>query len=640
VLNKRSGRWEDRRLITREEFNRAPISDAERETLALFPLGQFNQAIKHGDTETLSDMAVNLAREADWRDKDPGRKYVAMDRDAVKELMAQVAQPSGGLQTLQHGSRGISRAILASPAWEIGQMINEPLQLAQAINPLNPVNWYHAAQGIRGYRAASEATKENITSTAGHDSGFTGSPKDYFTADGRSATHWLEGTNRLMRVLPIRMLVKAARLDWLSAIDRSKTARLGQGAALIKAHKDAYGFGVRLQRLITGQRALNQKIKAMTPTERIELGFKNTPERRKVENYLDDIRGNWRALSRHEKVAAPMLIFYPFLRMGLQWPFHTFPKHHPIRAGIMYDLAASHNEQLRQLAGGSPSFFTDYATALIYGNKPGTGTAIPFQRFVPGANTILQAASLGFGPQTIQTTNPFVGWFNALFQGIDPLSGDKVTTDSMSPEEQMLARLGLAANLAFNTLAPARAADTLKGAKPKTSLPLIGERYPKSALGDLIEKISGTPEEKATGSFLQPVKPMTFAKYKDQQTLYRIFSYWRKYGTDAQDELRNNTTLPPATIKKQLKDMVARYDEANNELSRLFAKYNEEGQASKDDKAYEKRQAKINPPSSSSSSSTTSDSAAPGWEGIGGGSTSSGGTTKVKKKQAAGWAGL
>lgn len=564
------------RVATREQFERG-LSAAEKREVVLWPLSQFNQAVKQGDVQAMTDLVTNLGKEIEEVKGTPKSKYVALDKDFALELKAQISAPGSALQRANQISRGISRTILASPAWAAAQIVAESLQAAHAINPLNPANIYHAVQGRRGLRGMSLEKRREFEATAGARPPGQGSvSREFMTVDGRSHGALAGQFTRMQRVLPLKRLIQAVRLDWLNYIDRAKTGGIATTVAVTKAHKDAVGFGKSLQRLVKGQHELSKKLAKMTPEQRLQWAIRDTPAKREIESYNADVLGNWRAFSRKEKAIAPALIFYGFARMSFQWPFYTFPKRHPVRAAVMYEMAASHNAQLRELLGGPPGWLSNFGNALIYGNEPGQVKIINASRIIPGAGAIFEAVSGGFDVAAQRGLNPVVGYFNALVNGIDPLSGEKVD-EHKSAEEAFIARAGLTLSLLFNTPPPISIFDTLRGSKEATALPIIGPRREQSALGEVIEELSGTPTERATRRLLNPFPSQDLPQARDAAALQRIFEIWRVDGSDAQDAVINDETLSKGEKKRRLKQMRSRSDEADAELNRLYRKYAKPG---------------------------------------------------------------
>lgn len=567
------GRIERRRVATREQFERG-LTPEQKQQISLFPVSQFNQAVKDGSVKAMTDALEGLGREIDWAEDTKGVKYIAMDRNRGLELKEQVSAPGTGLHTLQVGSRGLSRVILASPAWAIAQVVAESLQASLSINPLNPMNIYHGIQGYRGLRRMSPERRREFRAVSGSMPGMGASPTRWLTVDKETHGRIAEAFKKAERSAPIKRLLQAVRLDWLKAIDRAKGGEIRVATAAVKAHKDAMGFGKRLERLFKGERAMSEKLSKMSLEERMEWSMRSTPAKRKLENYLDDVLGNWRALSRKERVSSPALIFYPFLRMSLQWPFYSFPKRHPLRAAVMYEMAAAHNSQLRALLGGPPPWFGDYATAIVYGEQyKGGALEISAKRIVPGANSIFEAITHGGDVAAQRSLNPVVSYFNALVNGIDPLTGEKVDPSYMSTEEKLIARAGLTASLLFNTAPPSRAIDQLIGPKEKTTLPIIGARREENALGKLLEDLNGSPEEQALQTLVNPFPMKDIDVARDRAAMGRIFEIWRTSGSDAQDAVIADKSLSKKQAKEKLKRMAARTAEADSELHRLYHKY-------------------------------------------------------------------
>lgn len=563
-----------KRIATREQFERG-LTPEQKGQGTLFPLSQFKQAVREDDIDALDGIVARLDSEIDLAEGKRGHKYVLLDRDYAAELKAQLSAPGGVLRFVQKWSRGFSRAILTSPAWVEGQVLAEGFQAAHAINPLNPFNVGHFVQGyVRGQRKMDPTRRLEFRAEAGALPGMGLGPREFATVAGRTHRGLADNFRRLERVLPLKRLIQAVRFDWGKAIDRAKGGEFRVMVAATKAHKDAMGLAVGLERLVKGQRELSEKLAAMSPAQRVEWMTRDTPGKRRVTDYLDDTMGNWRAFSRHERNFAPAMIFYNFLRMSMQWPFYTFPKRHPARAAVMYELASSHNEQLRALLGGPPSWFGEYATAIVYGEEwKGGALKIRATRIVPGASAIVEALGAGGDVAAQRALNPIASYFNALINGIDPLSGEKVDAEHLSREEKAIARAGLTLSLLFNTYPPARAADQLRGPKEKTSLPLIGPRYQPSALGKLLEKLQGSPEQRAITSLFNPTPWADIDKARDAAAMGRIFEIWRTSGSDAQDAVKSDDSLSEGQKRRRLEQMEARTTEADNELARLYRKY-------------------------------------------------------------------
>lgn len=563
-----------KRIATREQFERG-LTPEQKGQGTLFPLSQFKQAVREDDIDALDGIVARLDREIDLAEGKRGHKYVLLDRDYAAELKAQLSAPGSVLRVAQTLSRGISRTILTSPAWLAGQVPAEGFLAAHAINPLNPFNIGHFVQGyVRGQRKMDPTRRLEFRAEAGALPGMGLGPREFATVAGRTHRGLADNFRRLERVLPLKRLIQAVRFDWGKAIDRAKGGEFRVMVAATKAHKDAMGFGKSLERLVKGQRELSEKLAAMSPAQRVEWMTRDTPGKRRVTDYLDDTMGNWRAFSRHERNFAPAVIFYNFLRMSMQWPFYTFPKRHPARAAVMYELASSHNEQLRALLGGPPSWFGEYATAIVYGDEwKGGALKIRATRIVPGASAIVEAFAAGGDVAAQRALNPIASVLNALFNGIDPLSGEKVDAEHLSREEKAIARAGLTLSLLFNTYPPARAADQLRGPKEKTSLPLIGPRYKPSALGKLLEELQGSPEQRAITTLFNPIPWTDFDKAKDAAVMGRIFEIWRTSGSDAQDAVKSDDSLSEGKKRRRLEQMEARTTEADNELARLYRKY-------------------------------------------------------------------
>ena len=575
-----------RRIGTREQLERGLTSEQKAQG-ALFPLSHFKQAIKDDDLPTLERIVDDLGKEVAAAEGKPRQKYVMLDRDYAAELKVQLSAPGSVLRIAQDLSRGVSRIILSTPAWAIAQVAAEGWQALHAIPASNPLHVGHWWQGyVKGQRGMSPAKRREFRAGAGSIPGMGAGPRAYATVTGRTHRGLADNFKKLERVLPLKRLIQAARLDWIKATDRIKGGEFRIMVAATKAHKYAVGLGVKLERLVKAQHKASERFAKMTPGEIIEWSIRDTPAKRRIFDYVDDVMGNWTAFSRREKVFAEAAIFYNFMRMSMQWPFYTFPKHHPVRATVMYELAASHNNQLRELLGPPPGWLSSFGKALIYGKQPGEVKVISATRMIPGAGTVLEAVSGGVDIAVQRGANPVISYFNALVNGIDPLSGEKVD-EHMSGEESFLARMGLTISVLFNTAPPLRAIDQARGPMEATSLPIVGPRRKRNALGEVIEHFSGDPAERVKRTLANPFPAWSGEEARDAAALGRIFEIWRTSGSSAQDRTINDDTMDKPEKKRILKEMKGRSDEADRELHNLFRKYAKQGWQRKEDRESE-----------------------------------------------------
>lgn len=445
-----------RRYLTSDEISRA-INRGELDTnqYAVLDAQFFKQAIR--DPHKSGDEYLDAIRgasnrsireEINARAADPGKKYVVVPREAVREFVHQMEPPKGLDRIFGKMNRLFSRAMLGySPSWAVAQLVAEGVPAALSIG-LNPLRWarvvnYMAKEGKR----LSDHDRSAIDALAGESPGVTPHPQTEF----RPETNALASDFfRLATRNPVgRALLSVGKGDALGYLDRWKGGKYRKAVAAAQADRQLNGFVTNLGELLRGQRSIVEAIKGKPLEDQMAYLAKHPDEAAKLEGYLDDVMGNWRALSSHEAKVAPLVVFYPYLRMSLRWAFWSFPKRHPVRAQILYFLSQQNAGELEKLIGGKPTLPFLYAFP-VYTASNGEDAVMPGgARMSPGLSFLTEAAGKGDVGQLASGLNPGIAAVANAVYGKNPFTGDEAKT----PTEHGLMLL----NSLLSTWAPARA---------------------------------------------------------------------------------------------------------------------------------------------------------------------------------------
>lgn len=472
-------------------------------------------AMKSLKDETSQHFAKKLAGAKGMK----GRTFVVLDRHIADEFLKQHfgVRDRNILQGSQHVA---SRAILGfSPSWLAAQPVAEAAQGLAAVGPINQI------RGLYEYGQMSSENKLLLDSSLGTTSGtsdiqFHGSQIHQIDTPGKA-----NRASRALEQTSTGRVVKAiATGRGASNIDRTKGLVIRRGVAAGHLTREYDKFTAGLGNLM-GEA---DRLKGASRQQVMEHFAKDPHARARLESYVDDVMGNWQALTHAERKIAGMVIFYPFLRMSLQWVFHTYPKQHPFKASIMHFLAQENADKLAQLTGGGPSFFPQWASAPLYDDKGKASSVIPLQRVAPGSNTVIEAVG---NPSTSPITNaaralnPFIGAGLAAYSGQDPLSGRSLVEHGQTAPFSLQARL-LGAQIG-NLPAPLRAVDQV-GFGGQLTKKIEGKTQTPTA--ELYAKVGESTERKAIRSFLLPLLPESTDKFALQANIGRLLN--DKYGSD------------------------------------------------------------------------------------------------------------
>jgi len=519
-----------------------------------------------------------------------GSHYKIVRKAAMDELVSQLSNTLVAPKVAKV-NRATSYLILGtSPAWAAMQVVAEYGQAAVA-QPrlLNPA---FVKKAIASYKAMKPDKRQAFDSWVGVTTRTIEKAEDLKLdlkagdMDAAAKAYGaLEATpyGRFLRGIPTS----------IARIDQWKGGRIRALTTLAKIDKDLNGRTNYFLRGIGGlHREMGTALKEMkgkSLTQQAEWVSEHPKWSRRYQSYLDDVMGNWSALTKNERVAAQAMIFYPFVRMSLRWTFYAFPKRHPIKAAMLYGLGQQNAQEVHKLLGGDPSYFTQWAMVPV--DLGGEKKFIDLSRIAPGSNALVEAlGGSSEGPKGIaaaKLAQPALAALGTAIYGVSPLSGKQEGGSGWNALGQLLSLSPLARVAGEASLPAGR-----KRGEGIGQLPIVGsfstER--QEALDKLSGKLRGYGSaERYARTLIAPPYPKDVGKEHDSALLGRVLKAFSKNSSSARDDLSatyatrmknaveegKRHTLP--ALKKErdgrLASMEAEYDEANRVLDKLFTKY-------------------------------------------------------------------
>lgn len=340
-----------------------------------------------------------------------GDTYYIVDRKDMDAYLDAQKVMSRWEEFLAPLGRFESRALLATSfAWMTSQVIAEGGLLMATQSPYRLAR---ALPEIQRIRKEGGDTARNLALIAdsslgtdplmGRSAGKKGWKKDQAITYNDRVADGVETANKL----PIgRYFDKLKTFEYPGEWDRAKGGFLREWSVLAEIDKQfnsrSREFARGLGETWTAIDTLSHKMKGKTLEEQARLLDADSKEPKiqaAVEQFMVNVdrqMGNWTAMSRAERAASHVLIFYPFLRFSVDWALRTFPADHPVRYAIATSMAQWNAEQLEDFLTKRPGFFTDWLQAPIYGEEEGPPTGfMSFSRVAPGSNAIVEAIGSG-----------------------------------------------------------------------------------------------------------------------------------------------------------------------------------------------------------------------------------------------------
>ena len=545
-----------------------------RNTHVLIPAQLYQRAYDHiagkeselPDEEWIAQARASLEQQkTDAELVGDGRTYKIVPRAAAQEFFDQMTS-NRVIPGLAKVNQATAFLILGtSPAWAAMQILAESAQAALArpklLNPLYvrklikayeemPPEKRQAFESWVGVTSRTIDTADDIK--LGLDSGDMGKASSAFNVMNRTAV------GKLIKGIP----------NSIRAVDQWKGGRLRVLVAAAKIDADMNGrlnsFLRGMGQLYRAEENVSRKIKDKPLSEQLAYWSDHPKVAEKYQTYLDDVMGNWSALTQNERVASQLVIFYPFMRMSLRWTLYSFPKQHPIKAAIAYWLAQQNAEELHRLLQGDPSFFTEWANVPLH-LGPNEVEELPLARAAVGASAPIEAAggATDLGKGALRSLQPAVAAAITAMTGVNPLSGEQESFAGW----QALAQLMMLSPLT-------RAADQLtipQGEKRADGAPpIFGATEQQEALDKLYRKLHDpTSTDELVRKLAAPVLPRDIETQQDFNHLNRIMETLSETGSSKQREL----AAEPSSTRKEFLALQARNDKAEQELHQLYRKY-------------------------------------------------------------------
>jgi len=444
-----------RRYLTSSEI-RAAIARNELDPKqhAVLHSQHFRRAIedrrvnaKDGEYGMVSDLAgfPKLAKDMKERGLDKGQKYVVLNKAAARELAEQFDGKDG---FMAKANRNFSRVILGyNPSWAAAQLLAEGVPAAVAIGA-NPARYARIAKARRDMKKESPETQAAWDSLAGQTAGTLAFPKPGLDTRGRDVgfANAVTAPSRTKA-----FLTSVAKGEALGKFDRWKGGGIRKAVVAAQVDKEFNGFMRGLSGATKLDEQIRRQMKGKTLAQQQAIVAKNPQLARRYERYLDDVMGNWRAITSLERGPASLTAFYPFVRYSITTAFWRFPKRHPIKSSILYFFAQQNANQLEKLVDGEPLDWLNYAFPVI--TADGKGQVAPSAaRYAPALSAVVESIGKGEIRRVLSGINPAAGAVLQTIQGQDSFTGQTVAE---SPEEHLL--LGLAALASM--VAPVRTLD-------------------------------------------------------------------------------------------------------------------------------------------------------------------------------------
>jgi hypothetical protein len=515
---------------------------------------------------------------------EPGRRYKIVRRTAAEEFMGQLGEAV--LPRLAAVNRVTSALILGtSPAWAAAQIVAEYAQ-AGAAQPrlLNPL---YLRKAIAAYKALPEEKRWAFDSWAGITRGEPMGPGEV-KLDKRTGDPATAGDAwSVMNTTPLGRLIKSIP-HALGSLDQLKGGRIR--AAVVVAKMD-HDLNSRLPVFLRGVRGLYDEIgktsaemKGKPLSEQVAYFADHPKAAERYQSYLDDVMGNWHALTRNEQLASRLVIFYPFVRMAARWTFYAFPRRHPIKAAMLYYLGQQNAVSLEKLLGGDPGFFANWATVPLHlGSKT---ELIPLSRIAPATGLVSELAGEGgknLAGTALSSLQPAFAAAVVALTGVDTFSGEQHPGRGAAAVAQLL-ELSPLSRVANEELIPAGRKATDQ-ALPVLG-PLFGSTERQKALDKLFDRLDQTHTAvRAARQLAVPMLPKRLDYERDQLKLTKILkaiddNSSEKRGDLAEAEEEHAAGVNEAKLRKielttarKTERMSATYERAQQQLDAMLKAY-------------------------------------------------------------------
>lgn len=519
------------------------------------------------------DLAQSLSADAQRtaRADTTGTVYRAVQPERSKEFFAQLdkSRLSSGLLKANKATNFL--ILGTSPIWAALQFVAEGGQAAiQNPRILNPA-W--VAKSMKAYREMVPHERSSLEAIAGTTPRAIESVQDAQTSLASIEGDFADGYKGFGRTTQGRVI--RAIPHSLREVDRWKGGRIRLLSAMGEIDRETKGlvnhFFYGMGKLDRQMRHDIEATKGMSDTHRYAYYATHADAAHRIQTGVDDMLGNWIALTRHERLAAPLSIFYPFLRMSLRWVFYGFPKHHPVIAATSAYLGMQNAIELKKLLHGDPTFF-QYGQVPLHGIGKGGTSILNLSRIAPGQNTLL--SMLGgtqqgpTGSQALQILQPAISTPIIAATGVSPLGG------------KQKAHSGTQALTNITGLSPiAREAQQVIQGGPVAAgkIPFLSGPGQQQAFDKLSQKLRPASSKNP----LTPPLPEAVGLARDRVKFSQIIASLSANSSSAQHDVHiaaGNASVAGdkaqvRALANSIPKMQAKYTKATDQLNKLYKKY-------------------------------------------------------------------
>jgi len=507
----------------------------------------------------------------------PGRQFKIIRRSAAKEFYDQMGSENVS-KKLARVNRATSYMILAtSPAWAVAQIAAEYAQGAVAQPKLlNPV---FIKKALRAYHDLPAHKRQAFDSWVGVTTRMIDRPEDLALGLKAGDTAAAADAFGVFDRTPLGRLIKSIP-SAIRDLDQWKGGRFRVLTTTAKIDAELNGFlhGVRGLYGEMGKQA--KALKGKPLSEQMAFIADHPEWSRRYQSYLDDVMGNWSALTHNERYAAQLFIFYPFLRFGLRWTFYSFPKRHPIKMAALAYLGQANANAVKAMLGGDPEFFTGWGQAPLH---LGDGKRIPIPLERMGLTPALVEAAgeqdKTLGASALRLLQPAVATGITAATGVNSLTGKQESGAGIQVASAIAGLSPIGRVIDEKTVGTGRK-------RADEALPIVGGTERQAALDKLLAKLNERDTlDRTVRTLGVPFIPKKLGYQRDILRLSNILHTLEENGGEKQHELAveaggrseykryRGRRAEGRAGKKAKKKMEALYSRASNELDGLFRKY-------------------------------------------------------------------
>lgn len=314
-----------------------------------------------------------------------GKKLAPTDIEGFEEIARQMTFGKGGaadhaIRVLSKISSVPGRLILNSPGWVLSQVLAAGIPVAAALGgdlaraPQGLKTALHDIHQMTPEEYGAVASISGAGLNAGFLTGMSGRESLRFASDPFNKVEMLNRSKPGQKAWQLTKDLGRGELAFKANRAYESKLRLIGAAATLDSTIREWAVGVNGVRDTIAK--AEESMKNMNASERLVFISKHPTLGPRFQRHMNQTLGNWTSFSSRERVAAPFLLFYPWLRYSIQWALFHFPINHPVTATIFGFLAQQNARELEKIAGGPLSSFREYAYPAVGGHVYPVGTRI------------------------------------------------------------------------------------------------------------------------------------------------------------------------------------------------------------------------------------------------------------------------